>query len=332
MILMFPNYLLLMLMASLVLSGCTPRLDLAPVITDEQRNSQYRLATVIPGPNMGEDKQVTSANESRVVDKHNSDGNHSGFLADNKQKNNLENGPLKAEFIDNQKKQEKILSPVADAGLGDEKSARENSVALPSGIATENTITLSNSYSEEQAIYKKDKTNQKAADDYDKSKTDGLGKTKTKIEKQTISKSSKTDYNPEKKKKKSIVSIDNKNILMLNFQWPLKGKIRKQFNQTEQKGIDISGRTGQTVRASESGKVVYRGQGLIGFGNLLIIKHNNEFLSAYANNGDIFVKEGQRVNKGQGIAKLGVAVSKNVILHFEIRKNGKPVDPLSLLP
>ncbi|MDO9423804.1 MAG: peptidoglycan DD-metalloendopeptidase family protein [Methylobacter sp.] len=132
--------------------------------------------------------------------------------------------------------------------------------------------------------------------------------------------------------KKSIISIDNRNMLKLNFQWPIKGKVLKYFSPAHNKGIDIAGKTGQDVSAAEAGKVVYSGQGLIGYGNLLIIKHNDLYLSAYANNSQLLVTEGRTVSKGEVIAKAGQAGSNQASLHFEIRKNGKPVNPLNLLP
>ncbi|MGZ5027443.1 MAG: peptidoglycan DD-metalloendopeptidase family protein [Methylobacter sp.] len=132
--------------------------------------------------------------------------------------------------------------------------------------------------------------------------------------------------------KKSIISIDNGNMLKLSFQWPIKGKILKSFAQADNKGIDIAGEMGQDVSAAEAGKVVYSGQGLIGYGNLLIIKHNDLYLSAYANNSRLLVAEGYTVEKGQTIAKVGQAGSNKTSLHFEIRKNGKPVNPINFLP
>ena len=132
--------------------------------------------------------------------------------------------------------------------------------------------------------------------------------------------------------KKSIISIDNKNMLKLNFQWPIKGKILKSFSPADNKGIDIAGEMGQNVSAAEAGKVVYSGQSLIGYGNLLIIKHNDLYLSAYANNSQLLIEEGRTVEKGEVIAKVGQAGSNKTSLHFEIRKNGKPVNPLILLP
>lgn len=132
--------------------------------------------------------------------------------------------------------------------------------------------------------------------------------------------------------KKPIFSDDKKNLLKLHWQWPIKGKIVKNFFQSGSKGIDISGQLGQSVRAAETGKVVYSGHGLLGYGNLLIIKHNEMYLSAYANNSRLLVNEGQVVKKSQVIAKVGRVGSGQPALHFEIRKNGKPVNPVSYLP
>jgi lipoprotein NlpD len=135
-----------------------------------------------------------------------------------------------------------------------------------------------------------------------------------------------------KQEKKSIISNDNKKMLKLNFAWPIKGRLSKNFQQSNNKGIDIAGKIGQKVQAAESGRIAFSGQGLIGFGNLIIIKHNDLYLSAYGNNSNLLVKEGQQVEKGQVIAEVGKALSKKAALHFEIRKNGKPVNPLTFLP
>jgi len=135
-----------------------------------------------------------------------------------------------------------------------------------------------------------------------------------------------------KRQKKSIISIDNSNKLELNFSWPIKGRVLKNFSPSHNKGIDIAGKKGQSVKATEAGKVVYGGQGLIGFGKLLIIKHNDDYLSAYANNSKLLVNEGQHVQKGQAISEVGDHGIKRSSLHFEIRKKGKPVNPLKLLP
>ena len=119
----------------------------------------------------------------------------------------------------------------------------------------------------------------------------------------------------------------------LDWGWPAKGRIVTQFSDaTSLKGIDIAGSAGQPVTASASGKVVYAGSGLRGYGKLIIIKHNDAYLSAYAHNRDILVKEGQQVVKGQKIAEMGNTDADQVKLHFEIRRQGKPVDPLRYLP
>ncbi|MGH8685337.1 MAG: peptidoglycan DD-metalloendopeptidase family protein, partial [Nitrosospira sp.] len=113
--------------------------------------------------------------------------------------------------------------------------------------------------------------------------------------------------------------------------WPVKGKLLEAFSEST-KGIDIAGKSGQSVSASAAGKVVYSGAGLRGYGKLIIIKHNSTYLSAYAHNNKLLVKEGQTVTKGQKIAEMGNTDANLVKLHFEIRKNGKPVDPMKHLP
>jgi lipoprotein NlpD len=118
----------------------------------------------------------------------------------------------------------------------------------------------------------------------------------------------------------------------LDWGWPVAGKVIAGFSEATNKGIDISGRLGDPVFASAGGRVVYSGQGLRGYGKLIIIKHNNTFLSAYAHNKDILVKEGQNVLKGQKIAEVGNTDADQAKLHFEIRRLGKPVDPSRFLP
>ena len=119
----------------------------------------------------------------------------------------------------------------------------------------------------------------------------------------------------------------------VDWMWPAKGKIVTAFSEgASLKGIDIAGTAGQPVAASAGGKVVYAGSGLRGYGKLIIIKHNGTYLSAYAHNRDILVKEGQQVAKGQKIAEMGNTDADQVKLHFEIRRHGKPMDPLRYLP
>jgi lipoprotein NlpD len=117
----------------------------------------------------------------------------------------------------------------------------------------------------------------------------------------------------------------------VSWMWPADGKVVSGFSDGK-KGIDIAGKLGQPVFAAGSGKVLYAGSGIRGYGNLVIVKHTNSLLSAYAHNKTIFVKEDQTVNKGQKIAEMGNSDSDSVVLHFEIRQQGKPVDPSKFLP
>jgi lipoprotein NlpD len=114
---------------------------------------------------------------------------------------------------------------------------------------------------------------------------------------------------------------------------PAQGKVVGRFSEADNsKGIDIAGKLGQSIFASASGKVVYSGSGLRGYGKLLIIKHNKTYLSAYAHNDKLLVKEGDNVTRGQKIAEMGNSDSEQVKLHFEVRRLGKPVDPANYLP
>ena len=104
------------------------------------------------------------------------------------------------------------------------------------------------------------------------------------------------------------------------------------FDESRNKGLDITGKAGDAVLAAADGRVVYAGSGLRGYGNLIIVKHNNTYLTAYAHNQALLVKEDQDVQRGQKIAEMGNSDSDQVKLHFEIRRQGKPVDPARLLP
>lgn len=117
------------------------------------------------------------------------------------------------------------------------------------------------------------------------------------------------------------------------WEWPAQGKLLYGFGQGPiQKGIGIEGHSGQPVLAAAPGKVVYSGSGLRGYGKLIIVKHNMSYLSVYAHNSRVLVKEGQTVAKGQKIAEIGDTDSDRIVLHFEIRRLGKPIDPLQYLP
>ena len=114
--------------------------------------------------------------------------------------------------------------------------------------------------------------------------------------------------------------------------WPAQGSLIAGFDEAKNKGFDISGKSGDPVVASADGRVVYAGAGLRGYGNLIILKHNNTFLTAYAHNQTLLVKEDQSVKKGQKIAEMGNSDADRVKLHFEIRRQGKPVDPAKYMP
>lgn len=120
----------------------------------------------------------------------------------------------------------------------------------------------------------------------------------------------------------------------VSWHWPHQGKIISRFGAGEpaNKGVDIAGTAGESVKAAASGDVVYAGNGLLGYGNLVILNHNQRYLSAYAHNSRIFVREGDKVKVGEKIAEIGNTGAARTMLHFEIRRDGNPVDPLRYLP
>jgi lipoprotein NlpD len=117
----------------------------------------------------------------------------------------------------------------------------------------------------------------------------------------------------------------------IRLSWPAKGKVVEDFIDGKNKGIDIAGKLGDPIQAASDGRVVYAGNSLRGYGNLVIVKHDNTYLTAYAHNRNLLVKEGDAVRKGQKIAEMGDTDANSVRLHFELRVNGKPVDPLPFL-
>ncbi len=117
----------------------------------------------------------------------------------------------------------------------------------------------------------------------------------------------------------------------VSFQWPARGNLISGFDETKNKGLDIGGKVGDPVMAAADGRVVYAGAGLRGYGNLIILKHNNTYLTAYAHNQTLLVKEDQVIKRGQKIAEMGNSDADQVKLHFEIRRQGKPVDPAKYL-
>ena len=137
-----------------------------------------------------------------------------------------------------------------------------------------------------------------------------------------------TDTKPSEIKPSDTNATDDESIAWV---WPTQGKVVAGFNEASNKGLDIAGKTGQVINAASSGKVIYSGSDLRGYGKLVIIKHNKTYLSVYAHNSKIVVKEGQAVSAGQKIAEMGNTDSNSVKLHFEIRRLGKSVDPARYL-
>jgi lipoprotein NlpD len=116
------------------------------------------------------------------------------------------------------------------------------------------------------------------------------------------------------------------------FIWPASGSLIAGFDEAKNKGLDIAGKAGDAVLAAADGRVVYSGAGLRGYGNLVIVQHNKTYLTAYAHNQTLLVREDQSVRKGQKIAEMGSSDAERVKLHFEVRRQGKPIDPAKLLP
>lgn len=124
-----------------------------------------------------------------------------------------------------------------------------------------------------------------------------------------------------------------RSAIKTRWQWPARGRVLSRFNaKAGRKGIDIAGRQGQPIKAASGGKVVYKGSGLRGYGNLVIIKHNRDFLSAYAHCNKILVNEGDVIKHGKQIASIGSSGTNRAKLHFEIRYRGNPVNPMKYLP
>lgn len=133
-------------------------------------------------------------------------------------------------------------------------------------------------------------------------------------------------------KKASSSKVVEPNRPVSRWQWPSRGKVVRTFASNVHKGIDIAGSRGDPVTATAAGKVVYAGAGVTGYGSLIIVKHNDTYLSAYGHNEQLLVSEGSVVKVGQQIATMGSSGTNSVKLHFELRRLGKPVDPLTLLP
>ena len=155
--------------------------------------------------------------------------------------------------------------------------------------------------------------------------------TSTKLAKST-DKPTKVAKKTQSTKKAASYRAAEPNRPVARWRWPSNGKIVRTFASNVHKGIDISGNRGDPVTATAAGKVVYAGAGVTGYGSLIIVKHNDTYLSAYGHNEQLLVSEGSVVKVGQQIATMGSSGTNSVKLHFELRRLGKPVDPLTLLP
>lgn len=172
---------------------------------------------------------------------------------------------------------------------------------------------------------------------FSKKQTKSSNPTSNQVVKKSIASSKKQAYGENVANKKVVVDELPKTTFsqkISRWKWPVKGKIINHFSAKAQgnKGIDIAGRRGTSIRATAEGKVVYAGNALRGYGNLVIIKHNDDYLSAYAHNDKILVKEQQLIKAGEIVAKMGDTDAERVMLHFEVRFRGKSVDPLKYLP
>jgi lipoprotein NlpD len=151
---------------------------------------------------------------------------------------------------------------------------------------------------------------------------------------QTVAQQSTKEYVENQNLNNSAKSTSSSNSNVTSWKWPTKGRVVDKFSSGDQgnKGIDIAGSRGQSVVSTADGSIVYSGSALRGYGNLVIVKHNDKYLSAYAHNDKLLVQEGQSVKAGQKIATMGSSGRTDVRLHFEIRYQGKSVDPMRYLP
>ena len=156
----------------------------------------------------------------------------------------------------------------------------------------------------------------------------------SKVTAKSVEKKSPVDSSKADTSKTDTKADDNKPEMVaepgIRLSWPAKGKVTQDFSESN-KGINIAGKLGEPVAAAADGKVVYAGNSLRGYGNLVIVKHDNTYLTAYAYNKNLLVKEGDAVKKGQKIAEMGDTDTNAVQLHFELRVNGKPVNPIPYL-
>ncbi len=221
------------------------------------------------------------------------------------------------------KKGDTLYSVAFSAGITASELSKINNIAPPYVIYVGNTLKLNN-----KKTYNKVVKQTKVSKKLDRQNKHKYSKTKVNKKQTTKRPSVVKKVNIPTSKKSKVVNKVSKWI------WPTKGRVISKYSAVKQgnKGIDIVGLKGSDIVASAAGKVVYAGNALRGYGNLIIIKHNDDYLSAYAHNETIFVKEKQRITQGQLIAKMGNSESNRVQLHFEIRFRGKSVNPVSYLP
>ena len=219
------------------------------------------------------------------------------------------------------KKGETLYQIASKNGVHYRELAKINNIKSPYVIRVGQKLQLKNRESTTKTASKTRPKVVNVSRNHEKNKKN-LGGTTTKKTPPSPARTAKTAPQPSQKSAK------------LSWNWPTRGPVLKTFSlgKTKANGIDIGGKAGDPIKAAASGKVVYSGNALRGYGNLIIIKHDNNFLSAYAHNRKIVVKEGERVRIGQRIAEMGQSGTDKVKLHFEVRYQGKPIDPMKVLP
>ncbi len=221
------------------------------------------------------------------------------------------------------KKGETLYSIAFRAGKNVNTLAKLNNLSPPYKIFPDQIISLKAKPSNHAASNTKSKT---------KPKTNV--KKPLKSDGKTVANKRAQEYGEDKGGKFSQVKVPSLKQSVKAWKWPTKGKMISRFSNSAQgnKGIDIAGSHGQSIKAAADGLIVYAGNALRGYGNLIIIKHNDDYLSAYAHNDTLLVKEQAKVKAGQVIAKMGSTGSDRTMLHFEIRFRGKSVNPQRYLP
>ncbi|MDB1124858.1 peptidoglycan DD-metalloendopeptidase family protein [Vibrio algarum] len=215
-------------------------------------------------------------------------------------------------------------------------SGSGSSAVAVASVTTASTVTGGASVASVSEAKSTPQSAKKSSANTQKSTSNNSNSSKT-SNKNGVDQSKSKEYVNSKSKQnvnKTVSTPESKNNKISKWLWPTKGRVIKKFSTGDQgnKGIDIAGQRGQSVVSTASGKVVYSGNALRGYGNLIIVKHNDNYLSAYAHNDRLLVSEGQSVKAGQKIATMGSSGSNNVKLHFEIRYQGKSVNPQRYLP